>query len=246
MSVTEELLNPGATIPNSLLPTPSKNRSITLGPGLRHIPPSTILATTAGTLAVDSRKAALWLENTPSSSARYQPSVGDLVVAQIHHSGAGDVFYCSITPHTPHVILGQLSFEGASKKTRPKLESGDLVYARVKSCGRDDECEIECVNSNTGKAEGMGPLKGGMVFDVTTAFARRLMMGKKEKSGLIILETIGERTRFEVAVGRNGRVWVDSGSIQDTLGIGKCLIGADELGWTLEEQKAMISKTLGG
>jgi exosome complex component RRP40 len=85
-----------------------------------------------------------------------------------------------------------------------------------------------------------------MVFDVTTAFARRLMMGKKEKSGLIILETIGEKTRFEVAVGRNGRVWVDSGSIQDTLGIGKCLIGADELGWTLEEQKAMISKTFGG
>jgi exosome complex component RRP40 len=246
MSLIEDMLFPGAAIPTSSLPTPSKNKSITLGPGLRHIPPSTILATAPGTLAVDPRKSALWLENSPSSSARYQPSIGDLIVAQIHHSGAGDVFYCSVTPHTPHVILGQLSFEGASKKTRPKLESGDLVYARVRSCGRDDECEIECFNSNTGKAEGMGPLKGGMAFDVTSAFARRLMMGKKEKSGLMILETIGEKTRFEVAVGRNGRVWVDSGSIQDTLKIGKCLTDADEQGLSLEQQKVMISKVFGG
>jgi exosome complex component RRP40 len=245
MSIVENMLLPGATIPAISVPQPSKNKSITLGPGLRHIPPSTILATTSGTLAVDTRKSALWLENTSSSSARYQPSVGDLVIAQIHHSGAGDVFYCSITPHTPHVILGQLSFEGASKKTRPKLETGDLVYARVRSCGRDDECEVECVNSNTGKAEGMGPLKGGMVFDVTTTFARRLMMGKKEKSGLVILETIGEKIRFEVAVGRNGRVWVDSGSIQDTLGIGKCLISTDEQELNTEAQKTMIAKTFG-
>jgi exosome complex component RRP40 len=246
MSLAENMLLPGDSIPNSSLPPPSKNKSITLGPGLRHIPPSTILATTSGTLAVDPRKSALWLENTSCSSARYQPSIGDLVVAQIHHSGAGDVFYCTITPHTPHVILGQLSFEGASKKTRPKLETGDLVYARVKSCGRDDECEIECVNSNTGKAEGMGPLKGGMVFDVSTTFTRRLMMGKKEKSGLIILETIGDKIQFEVAVGRNGRVWVDSGSIQDTLGIGKCLVSTDEQGLNTEAQKTMISKTFGG
>lgn len=245
MATAGPVFFPGDIVPQELIPTPSKNKSITLGPGLRHVPPSTILTTAPGTLAVDARKAAIWLENGPAASPRYQPAVGDLVIAQIHHSGGGDVFYCSLTPHTSHVVLGQLSFEGANKKTRPKLESGDIVYARVKTAGQDEECEIECVNSNTGRAEGMGPLKGGMVFDVSTSFARRLMMGKKEKSALILLDAIGEKIRFEVAVGRNGRVWVDSGSVRETIGIGQCLVNANVEGWDLEKQKNEVKRLFG-
>lgn len=215
-----------------------------MGPGLRHIPASTILSTTSGSLQVDHKKAALWLEH---ENGRYQPTVGDLVVAQIHHSSA-DTWHCSVTPHTPFALLGQLAFEGASRKTRPKLESGDLVYARVSRCSKWDDTELECVNPATGKSEGMGPLKGGMLFNVSAAFARRLMMGTdkegRSKGGVVVLEEAGEKVRFEVAVGRNGRVWIDSGSVRGTLTIGQLLQKADEEKWDLEQQRKAVKKAL--
>ncbi|KAK3114781.1 exosome non-catalytic core subunit rrp40 [Teratosphaeriaceae sp. CCFEE 6253] len=237
------VLLPGDSIPPALLPTPKKGQ-LTLGPSLYHTPPSTISATTAGTLATDPRKAALWLEHT---AGRYLPTVNDLVIAQIHHSST-DAFHCSLTPHTPFALLGQLAFEGVSKKTRPQLKSGDVVYARVSKVAKWEDVEIECVNSQTGKGEGMGPLKGGMVFEVSPAFARRLMMGTdregRSKGGVVVLEEVGEKVKFEVAVGRNGRVWVDSGSVRETVGIGLLLQSADEEGWGAERQRKEVKRAM--
>ncbi|SMR61844.1 unnamed protein product [Zymoseptoria tritici ST99CH_1E4] len=243
MSSTTILL-PGDTVPSALLPPPTKKGTLTLGPGLRHIPPSTILTTTSGTLHTDPKKSALWLEHP---HGRYLPSVNDLVIAQIHHSST-DVYHCRLSPHTPYALLGQLSFEGANKKTRPQLKSGDLVYARVCKASKWEDVEIECVNSNSGKAEGMGPLTGGMVFDVSPGFARRLMMGTtkdgKSVGGVVVLEEVGEKVRFEVAVGRNGRVWVDSGSVRETVAIGRLLREADEGGLGVEEQRKLVKRVL--
>lgn len=234
------ILIPGEQVDSSSLPK-TKKGTLTLGPGLRHIPPSTILSTTAGALQLDYKKSALWLE---PSAGRYIPAVGDLVIAQIHRSAA-EVFHCSVTSHSPLVLLGQLAFEGATRKTRPNLKSGDLVYARIckvpsRATGSED-VEIECIDPSTSKSEGMGPLKGGMAFDITVPFARRLMMGPK-KGGVCILDELGEKVRFEVAVGRNGRVWVDSGSIKSTIGIGQLLRQVDEQDLNIEDQKKLVKK----
>ncbi|KAK5163376.1 exosome non-catalytic core subunit rrp40 [Saxophila tyrrhenica] len=240
---TTSVLLPGEQIPPSDLP-PTKKGTLTLGPNLRHLPPSTILTTTSGSLHTDPKKAALWID---APHGRYQPSVGDLVVAQIHH-GSTDTYHCALTPHTAYALLGQLAFEGANKKTRPKLESGDLVYARVKTASKWEDVEIECFNSSTGKADGLGPLKGGMVFNISPAFARRLMMGTdkegRSKGGVVVLEEVGEKVKFEVAVGRNGRVWVDSGNVAATLVVGRLLMGCDEKGWSVEEQRREIETCL--
>lgn len=235
-----QVLLPGEEISADQL-LKSKKGTLTLGPGLRHLPPSTIATTTTGLLAVDHRKAAAWLESG-RSGGYYQPALGDLVIAQVHH-GSADTWHCSITPHTPYALLGQLSFEGVSRKTRPQFDSGDLVYARVCRTSKWEETELECVNSATGKAEGMGALKGGMVFEVSPAFARRLMLGAK-KGGVGILEEVGEKVKFEVAVGRNGRVWIDSGSVKSTIVIGRLLKGADEEEWDLDMQSRMVKRML--
>ncbi|EMC98176.1 hypothetical protein BAUCODRAFT_67161 [Baudoinia panamericana UAMH 10762] len=229
-------LIPGEEVPSDRLPK-AKKGTLTLGPGLRHILPSTISATTPGVLQVDHKKAAVWLEYP---NGRYQPSVGDLVVAQIHHS-TSEAYSCIVTPHTPFALLGQLAFEGANKKTRPQLKAGDMVYARVSRASKYEETELECVSASTGKADGMGPLKGGMVFDVSPSFARRLMMGNG-KGGVIVLDEVGEKARFEVAVGRNGRLWLDSGSVAVTIGIGRLLQQTDEEGWDVEAQKKAVRK----
>lgn len=237
------ILLPGEEVSTDSLPK-SKKGTLTIGPGLRHIPQTTILSTTPGFLHVDHRKSALWVEH---ENGRYVPSVGDLVVAQVHHS-TFDSFACSLTPHTPYAILGQLAFEGASKKTRPNLKSGDLVYARVSKASKWEDTELECFNAFNGKSEGMGPLKGGMVFHVSPSFARRLMMGTdqegKIKGGIVVLEEIGQKIRFEVAVGRNGKVWVDSGKVMETLAVGRLLVRADEEKWDVANQRKAVNKAL--
>jgi exosome complex component RRP40 len=229
---------PGDLVAPEQLPK-SKKGTLTLGPHLRHVPPSTIFSTSAGALHADHKKAAIWLEQ---ANGRYLPAVNDLVIAQVHHSST-DTYHCSLTPHTPYVLLGQLAFEGANKKTRPQLKGGDLVYARVCKTSTWEDTEIECVNSNTGKADGMGPLTGGMLFGTSPGFSRRLMLGGK-KGGVVVLEEIGEKVRFEVAVGRNGKVWVDSGSIKETLVIGRLLQACDEGQWGKEQQTREVKKAI--
>ncbi len=103
--------------------------------------------------------------------------------------------------------------------------------------------ELECVSSSTGKADGLGELKGGMVFDISLGMARRLMMPKpRESGGVAVLEELAERIPFEIAVGRNGRVWIDSGGIKSTLCVGKAIQVTDQEGLRVTEQIKLVKK----
>lgn len=174
---------------------------------------------------------------------QYIPAVGDLVIATIHHSSV-DMYHASITDYTPFASLPQLSFEGATKKNRPQLVQGSLAYARLSLANKHMDPELECMSSSTGKAEGLGPLTGGMLFDISLGLARRLMMSQPaEKGKVVVLEELGDAgIAFEIAVGRNGKVWVDSKSVKTTLAIGRVLRETDEKGLTVEEQKKLVKK----
>jgi exosome complex component RRP40 len=104
--------------------------------------------------------------------------------------------------------------------------------------------ELECVSSSTGKSEGLGPLTGGMVFNVSLGMARRLMLPRPtDQGGLVLLEELGAQgAAFEIAVGRNGRVWVDSKSLKGTLGIGRAIQEVDEKALTVESQRKIARK----
>jgi exosome complex component RRP40 len=104
--------------------------------------------------------------------------------------------------------------------------------------------ELECVSSSTGKSEGLGPLTGGMLFDVSLGMARRLMMAKPaEQGGLVVLDELGQQgVAFEIAVGRNGRVWVDGKGVKAVLAVGKALVETDRKGLGVEEQTKLVRK----
>lgn len=168
-----------------------------------------------------------------------------------------------ITPQAPHALLGQLSFEGATKKTRPMLKQGDLVYARVLSVGLGAGAEVEltCVNPATGKADGgLGPLTSGMVFDVSTGMAARLLRASSSSpeqqealAGLVVLDELGKKLEsvggFEIAVGRNGKIWVDcsnggDSAVKATVAIGRCLNTIDDNNLNPADQRKLVSKIL--
>jgi len=249
---------PGDHIDSDLLPS-HPTLPLKLGPGLRHIPPHTITPTVAGQLRTDQRKNAIWVEfnggrvytiylfHMRSLCAniylQYIPTTGDLVIATIHKS-AGDMYFASLSDFTANASLPNLSFEGASRKTRPQLASGALVYARVSLANKHMDPEIECVSATTGKSEGLGPLVGGMIFNVSLGFARRMMMPRPaEQGGLVVLEELGGAgVAFEIAVGRNGKVWVDSKNLKTTLAIGKAIQDTDQKNLPPEEQKKLAKK----
>ncbi|EDN08888.1 exosome complex exonuclease RRP40 [Histoplasma capsulatum] len=237
------------------LQTPSSNKNST----------ALITATQAGLLTTDPKRNVLTLHTFPQR--RYIPSPNDFLIAQIHHSSV-DYFHCNITPHTPYALLGQLAFEGATRKTRPLLKHGDLVYARVLSTGVGNagEVELTCVNPATGKAEpgGLGPLAGGMVFDISTGLAERLSLrgGSEGVSGVVVLEELGSRLEghggFEIAVGRNGKVWVDcpvarkggggdvdaAKAVKTIVAVGRCLRETDEKRLGTSEQRKLVGVVL--
>lgn len=272
MSTTSILL-PGDRVPSSDLPTTESRTPLRHGPGLRLLnhpqnakskssstsKPHTIEATHAGVLSIDQNRKSVAIQTFPNR--RYIPTVNDLIIAQVQRSSM-DFFHCIITPHAPLAVLGQLAFEGASKKTRPNLKQGDLVYARVLSVGigAGTEVELTCVNPATGKAEpgGLGLLSGGMLFDVSTGLAARLMKASTssssvEAASVVVLEELGNKFEskggFEIAVGRNGKVWVDSSNSGDmavkiTVAIGKCLKELDQRHLTPPEQRKLVTRVL--
>ena len=50
-------------------------------------------------------------------------------------------------------LLGRLAFEGATKRNKPELKRGDLVYARVSLAHKDLETELTCISSSGSKKE---------------------------------------------------------------------------------------------
>ncbi|KZF19254.1 hypothetical protein L228DRAFT_264005 [Xylona heveae TC161] len=243
---TTTFVLPGEDIPSSLLPTPSTGSSaapLKLGPGLAHIPPDTITPVVAGNLCTDARKNAIWVENP---GGRYIPAASDLVIATVHHSSM-DFYHCTLSPFSSLAQLPQLSFEGATKKTRPILAPGAVVYARVSLANKHMDPEIECVHPSTGKSEGLGELKGGMVFDISLSMARRLMMPRPREQGrVVVLEELAERIPFEIAVGRNGKVWVDSESVRGTLAVGRAIQETDRRGLGVDEQVKLVKNLVKG
>lgn len=108
--------------------------------------------------------------------------------------------------------------------------------------------EIECVSQSTGKSDGLGELKGGMVFDVSLQFARRLLMAKSKEEGKVeVLELLGgEGLAFEIAVGRNGKVWVGGEDVKAIVVVGRALRETDEGGLGVEAQRKLVRRLAKG
>jgi exosome complex component RRP40 len=101
----------------------------------------------------------------------------------------------------------------------------------------------------TGKSDGLGELKSGMIFDISLGMARRLMMAKTREEGkVVVLEEAAEKhgARFEIAVGRNGRIWIHAESVRVTVALGRALKEADEKWLTVDEQVKLVKVMLKG
>jgi len=80
-----------------------------------------------------------------TSTKRYTPAVDDTVVAVVTDRNAD--FYRLRLHGVTTATLPTLAFDGATKRNKPSLAVGALVYARVVSCSRHMDPELSCMGA---------------------------------------------------------------------------------------------------
>ncbi|EPQ29251.1 uncharacterized protein PFL1_03006 [Pseudozyma flocculosa PF-1] len=217
--------------------------AIKLGPGLLPSPTSPHTALTAirpgalghlssagsGSGIGKSRSSEGWWVET--NTTRYVPAPNDSIIGQITNKGAESYTVHLSAAHS--AILPVLSFEGATKRHKPNLAIGTLVYARLLSADRFTEPELTCIDPQTGKAEGYGELTAtnargvpqgvAMAYRVSTGLARSLVRPKHD-----LLRTVAKSITFEAAIGVNGFVWIRAANVAQVVAVGKILKLADQ------------------
>ncbi|KAG0175329.1 exosome non-catalytic core subunit rrp40 [Apophysomyces sp. BC1034] len=216
-------------LPGDVIPV--NDEALILGPGLRQ-DGENVVATKAGLLRHIETGNRWWIE---SNQRRYIAAPGESVLGTVT-ARLGEYYRVDIgTAHS--AILPALAFEGATKRNRPNLTLRSLVYCRVAMANRDMEAELECVNPATGKADGFGELQAGYVFKCSLGLCRKLL-----DPSTPILSLLGEQFPYEMAVGMNGRVWVNSNNHKDTILISNAIQNSEYL--SEDECRTMVESLL--
>ena len=70
-----------------------------------------------------------------------------------------------------------------------------------------------------------------------------MMSRPAEQGAVVLLDELGALgVAFEIAVGRNGKLWVNSKTVKATIAIGKAVQEIDSRRLGVEEQKKMAGK----
>uniref|UniRef100_A0A7S0QLZ0 Ribosomal RNA-processing protein 40 n=1 Tax=Pyramimonas obovata TaxID=1411642 RepID=A0A7S0QLZ0_9CHLO len=221
-----QVVAPGDTV----LELPKEgDQVVRIGGGLQQIG-DVVVATRAGAV----RNTAQGQYFIEGSQKRYIPQVDDAVIAVVTRR-IGEMFEVDIGGPFRASLSG-VAFEGATRRNRPNLKVGALVYGRVISADRDMEPEIECMDAH-GKSSGFGPVAGGDMFNCTTGLAR-VLLGNPPCPVLVAL---GSALSYEIAVGINGRVWVKAEDAPTTILVSNSILNSEFIS---AKQSELMVKTL--
>lgn len=201
-----------------------------VGPGLMQSTGERVVATRSGELCYKARHAYWWVEH--AGGRRYVPALEDLVVGTVVGQTA-EMYTVDIGAAGLATLRCVEGFEGATKRNRPHLATGALVYARVVAAARDLDAELECMSVRK-RADGFGELTGGHVVRCSLGLARSLLDPR-----CAVLACLGELLPYEVAVGMNGRVWVKAGTPREMVLVANAILNSETL--TVPEIKAMVT-----
>ncbi|XP_024869398.1 exosome complex component RRP40-like [Temnothorax curvispinosus] len=231
-----DVVMPGDSL-NNITPLKKEGRSekefVILGPGLRREGDS-VLVCKAGVL----RKRDPAVYYVDSYQKRYIPNRGENVVGIVTQK-SGDIFKVDIGA-SEQATLSYLAFEGATKKNRPDVQIGDVVYAKLLVASKDMEPELVCVDSQ-GKENELGVLSSdGMMFTCSLSLVRKLLNPECP-----LFRLLGRNQAYEIAAGMNGRIWIKAQSVKETIAVANAIL-ASEYTVPSEMQKlcARIEKVL--
>ncbi|CAH0513502.1 unnamed protein product [Peronospora belbahrii] len=224
---------PGDDVTSTLTKT---TRCVKLGAGLKQLPNDQIICTNAGVLRYRPANR-YWVE---FNHKRYVASIDDGVIGVVTDRNAE--FYRVNIGAAASATLGSLAFDGATKRNRPSLRLGSLVYARVSKVNPNVEPEITCeAPPSVTKKDWMtglaiyGELIDGYVFKTSIGLAKSLLREECQ-----VLASLGKSLAFEVAIGVNGVVWVNSKTTKNIIIISNAIMNSETM--SPSEIDAMVSR----
>ncbi|KAK4568594.1 hypothetical protein RGQ29_004133 [Quercus rubra] len=206
------------------------NQTIKLGSSLRQ-DGDVLSVMKAGTFKF-SKPNKYWVE---SSQKRYEPHAGDSVLGIVVDSKA-DNFLVDIKGPAL-AFLPVLAFEGGTRRNIPKFEAGTLIYVRVVKANPGMNPELSCTDAS-GKAAEFGQLKDGYMFESSTGLSRMLLSSPT----CPVLDALGKKLSFEIAVGLNGRVWVNATSPSTVIVVANGIMNSEFKSGV--QQRGMVEKLL--
>ena len=141
----------------------------------------------------------------------YNPKVGDMVIGIITQK-TFEYFRVNISTNK-EATLNSIDFEGATRKTRPNLNVGDVVFALVEKENKYSNVTLTCKSSTnkkgwmTGESK-FGELKEGKVFELGRYLCLKFLDDKELWKRL---KEIVKNLRIKVGV--NGRIWIKTDDI---------------------------------
>ena len=152
---------------------------------------------------------------------RYIPNRGENVVGIVTQK-AGDIFKVDIGA-SEQASLSYLAFEGASKRNRPDVQVGDVVYGKLLVASKDMEPELVCVDS-LGKKGKLGILNpDGMLFSCSLSLVRKIL-----NQECPLFKLLAKEHKYELAVGMNGKIWMKAGpSVEETIAVANAILAAE-------------------
>ncbi|XP_077981637.1 exosome complex component RRP40-like [Glandiceps talaboti] len=221
-----EVMLPGDVL--SELSDVGKHSKLRLGPGLR-LDAEDVVVCKCGILRNKDQNV-YWVD---THQKRYVPIKGENVLGIVTMK-AGDIFRVDVGSSEP-ATLSYLAFEGATKKNRPNVQIGDVVYAKFLVANKDMEPELVCIDSS-GRSNGLGVIAGGgFMFHCSLGLVRKILSPECQ-----LLKLLGKHMPFEIAVGMNGRVWVKARTIDHTIAICNAISSAEFMSET--QIKVMVNK----
>ncbi|VVC90853.1 exosome complex component RRP40 [Leptidea sinapis] len=189
---------------------------VLIGPGLRR-ESDNVYITKPGILKKRNPNT-FWVD---SYQKRYIPSRGENIIGTVIQK-AGDIFRVDVGGSCP-AALSYLSFEGATKKNRPEVQIGDVIYAKMLVASKDMEPELVCVDSH-GKKGRLGVLTDGFVFKSSLSLIRKIL-----NPSCPLIDSLKKEWPFEIAAGMNGRIWIKANSMRETIAVGNAILAAEYL-----------------
>ena len=183
----------------------------------------------------------VWVQN---NQKKYIPRIDDRVIGVIIQRTS---FYYKVDINAPMIaILDCLEFEGATKRNKPELKVGDVVFGRVLIANKDMSPQLSCksgtLNSINNKSWVTGEslfmqLKGGYIFKCSLNWCFKL--NRFNSPHLMFL---GKFFPFECAIGINGKIWIKAATIGQTILLANVLQNGEFMG--IKDFTAMVHAML--
>lgn len=213
----ERELSKGASLLAKRPASEDVSPTVKLGTGLLQIDDK-VVAVKAGHLHFQAPNK-FWIA---SHKKRYVPAVGDLVIGIVVAKMA-ELYRVDIGCHIS-AALPLSGFEGATRKNKPNLEVGSIVFARVLVANKDLEPELVCFDADN-RSEGYGEVKpGGLLTRCSCSLSQAL-----QRTGSPVLEALGKHFSFELIAGANGRFIINAGTVSETIAITSTIVQSEYL-----------------